>query len=110
MNFTLQINQNGILVVQAVDGDTPPNVQPLPSDVAATGSDSSIQVLAVPGTPGSFSITGKGVVGTPTVTVTGTNAAGTVISTTFTFNMVAVPPPADVATGFTATLTNVQDN
>ena len=110
MNFTLQVNQNGVLVVHAIDGENPPVVQPLPSDVSATGSDSNIQVLPVPGSPGSFSVTAKGVVGTPSVTVTGTNSAGVPISTTFPFNIVPVPPPANAAVGFTAELTNVQTN
>lgn len=107
MNFALFNNQHGTLVLQAVDANG--NPQPLPSDLTVSSSSSSqLDVAPVTGTPGSFIVTAHED-GTPTLTATGTNAAGASISTQFNFTLTdpTVPNPA---VGFTATLVDVANN
>lgn len=100
MNFTLVDNQHGTLVVAAVDASGA--AAALPSDTAASSQDATILTVASnPGFPDQFQVAALKA-GTTAVVVTGTNAAGAAISSTFTFAVTGGP-----ATGFTATLINV---
>lgn len=105
MNFSIFDNQNGQLVLVAVDGAVPPQPTTLPADTNATSADPTIATCAaVSGFPGVFKITGVKA-GTVNVVATGTNAAGVAISTTFVFTL-----SGSAAVGFTATLQNVVNN
>jgi uncharacterized protein YjdB len=105
MTFQLNVGQKGTLRVVAVDSATPPNTYPLPTDLSASSSNSSIVSVAPdPTTAGDFTVTALAA-GSEDITVAGTNGAGVTIQTPFTFQDTAVPPPA--ATGFTGVLINV---
>ena len=107
MNFTLLDNQHGVLVPVAVDGSGVP--QPV-TGLSAVSSDVTIlTVTQDAGISTDFDVRALGSDGTATITVSGTNAIGGVISTPFQF-VVSAPPPPDVAVGFTATLINVVNN
>lgn len=107
MSFSLLDNQHGVLVPIAVDTNGTP--QPV-TGISAVASDPTIlNVVPDVAFNTDFDVTALGKDGTATVTVSGTNAAGAVISTVFVF-IVTAPVPTDVATSFTATLINVANN
>lgn len=104
MNFSLLDDQNGVLVPVSVDADGHP--QPV-TGISAVCSDPTILTVSPDvAFPTDFDIQALGKDGTATVTVSGTNGAGAVVSTDAIFT-VSPRIPTDVATGFTLSLINV---
>lgn len=110
MNFSLFDNQHGVLVPVAVDANGNSN-NVTASGLTAASSDVTILTVAQDaGFSSDFDVRAVGADGTATITISGTNAAGTVFSTPFVFVITPPPPPPDLAVSFTATLIDVANN
>jgi hypothetical protein len=104
MNFSLVDNQNGTFLLQAVDSIGAPAV--LPTDTNLTSSDPTIATATFKTGNAAGTYVVKAVkAGTVNMVATGTNSAGQPASTTFIFTITGGP-----AVGFTATLTDIQNN
>ncbi len=103
MTFDLFDNQHATLVADPVDAAGNPST--CTNEAASVDNPALLTVAPNPGFPDQFQVRAQGKPGTATVTVTGTNEAGTQISTAFGFNIKATP-----AAGFTASLQGVANN
>jgi hypothetical protein len=106
MNFSLQDNQHGTLILQPVDASGAPvtDTQALNSEVPVSSDPTIMTATNITGFPGNVACQAVAP-GNVTVTVTATNSAGATITTVFTFAVTGGP-----AMGFTAQLVNVATN
>jgi hypothetical protein len=102
MNFNLNANQHGTLVVQPIDAQGNPASA---TEIAGASDDPTVITVAPhAGFPNELIVTAQGKAGVNKVTVTGKDSNGNAISTVFNFTI------ADPAVGFSAQLINVANN